>query len=57
MMQKVLNDSNVKIDNMSIEELKEYRNALRNDPTVDRNILFKVNRTITMRMLYRHKHR
>lgn len=67
MMQKVLNGNvTLDIDSMSLEELTEARDKLRDglsNVNVDdehlanlRQVLFNVNHQILMRRLYRHKH-
>lgn len=67
MMQKVLNGNvTLDIDSMSLEELTEARDKLRDGLSkidVDdehlanlRKIFFNVNHQILMRRLYRHKH-
>ena len=67
MMQKVLNGNvTLDIDSMSLEELTEARDKLRDglsQVNVDdehlanlRQVLFNVNHQILMRRLYRHKH-
>lgn len=67
MMQKALNGNvTLDIDSMSLEELKEARDNLRESIAKDdvaeeclpslRQLLFNLNHQITMRMLYSHKH-
>ena len=67
MMQKVLNGNvTLDIDSMSLEELTEARDKLRDGLSkvdVDdehlanlRQVLFTANHQILMRRLYRHKH-